>query len=43
VQDANLGFNEPWMALAAWDLTGKPAVKAELFAPPLASAAAVGR
>jgi hypothetical protein len=24
VQDANLGYNEPWMTLLAWRLTGKP-------------------
>lgn len=28
VRDANLGFNEPWMILAAWNMTGRPAIKA---------------
>ncbi len=42
VKDANLGFNEPWMVLAAWELTGRPAIKAEFVTalPQPAAAAA---
>ena len=28
VKDANRGYSEPWMVLAAWDLTGSPAISA---------------
>jgi hypothetical protein len=31
VKDANLGYNEPWMVLAAWSLTGKPPIQTEFF------------
>jgi len=29
VKDSNRGYNEPWMVLAAWNLTGKPAATVE--------------
>lgn len=29
VKDSNNGYNEPWMVLAAWDLTGKPTIQAQ--------------
>ena len=29
VKDSNNGYNEPWMVLAAWSLTGKPPITAE--------------
>jgi hypothetical protein len=44
VKDANLGYNEPWMVLAAWDLAGRPAtVTARFFTslPAVAGAATV--
>ncbi len=31
VKDADIGYNEPWMVLAAWVLTGKPAIQAGFF------------
>ena len=42
VKDADIGYNEPWMVLAAWDLTGKPAIQAGFFTSlPDAAVAAV--
>jgi hypothetical protein len=31
VKDSNLGYNEPWMILAAWKLAGQPAINPEFF------------
>jgi hypothetical protein len=31
VEDANLGYNEPWMILTAWDLAGRPAITADFY------------
>jgi hypothetical protein len=31
VQNANRGYNEPWMVLAAWKLAGNPSIKPHFF------------
>jgi len=38
VKDANRGYNEPWMILAAWNLAGKPPLKTEFFSSLLTGA-----
>jgi hypothetical protein len=42
VQDANLGYNEPWMVLASWKMAGQPAIEAKFIssigAPPALAA-----
>jgi hypothetical protein len=42
VKDANIGYNEPWMVLAAWDLTARPAIRAEFFTSLPEAAVAAG-
>ena len=31
VKDANLGYNEPWMILASWNLAGQPSIEAKFI------------
>jgi hypothetical protein len=31
VKESNLGYNEPWMILTVWSLTGKPPITSEFF------------
>jgi hypothetical protein len=31
VKDANLGYNEPWMVLASWNLAGRPSMEAKFI------------
>ncbi len=40
VKDANRGYNEPWLVLAAWNLAGQPSLKAEFVSPLLETAVA---
>jgi hypothetical protein len=43
VKESNQGYNEPWMILAAWEITGKPEIKAgftsSLIGAPMVQAA----
>jgi hypothetical protein len=40
VKDATLGFDEPWLVLAVWNMLGKPAVESRFTSPLLERAAA---
>lgn len=42
VKDANLGYNEPWMILTTWDLTGRPAITVD-FSSPLQAVVTAGK
>jgi hypothetical protein len=40
VKDATLGFDEPWLVLAVWNMLGQPAVDTRFTSPMLERAAA---
>jgi hypothetical protein len=42
VEDSNRGYNEPWMALAAWNIAGRPAIRSAFQSSLVVGAAAAG-